>query len=191
MSWRLKSRRQYRAHRSPLVSRGGATTPGQRAPPRAPKTPPRCVPAPWPHSDRMRHALFGEFAGGGHRGVGSSTMGGNIGADGLGDSTSVYPQVLDQFRKEARRRPVWYQTLVNEVLAQHVGKHVAFHVASPMATWSEMAGASMRRPADRTSKTTTLGSAYQPIVKPANAWSLVRPKLSLVLTAAAARSRSI
>ena len=28
--------------------------------------------------------------------------------------------VLDQFRKEARRRRVGYQTLINEVLAQHV-----------------------------------------------------------------------
>ena len=33
--------------------------------------------------------------------------------------------VLDQFRKEARRRRVGYQTLINEVLAQHVGKDVA------------------------------------------------------------------
>src|SRR5919106_2984136 len=30
--------------------------------------------------------------------------------------------VLDQFRKEARRRRVGYQTLINEVLAQHVRK---------------------------------------------------------------------
>ena len=37
----------------------------------------------------------------------------------------VDPGVLDQFRKEARRRRVGYQTLINEVLAQHVGKDVA------------------------------------------------------------------
>ena len=33
--------------------------------------------------------------------------------------------VLRQFRKEAKRRRVGYQTLINEVLAQYVGKHVA------------------------------------------------------------------
>ena len=33
--------------------------------------------------------------------------------------------VLDQFRKEARRRRVGYQTLINEVLAEHVRKDVA------------------------------------------------------------------
>ena len=33
--------------------------------------------------------------------------------------------VLDQFRKEARRRRVGYQTLINEVLARHVRKNVA------------------------------------------------------------------
>jgi uncharacterized protein (DUF4415 family) len=33
--------------------------------------------------------------------------------------------VLSQFRKEARRRRMGYQTLINEVLAQHVGKDVA------------------------------------------------------------------
>ena len=37
----------------------------------------------------------------------------------------VDPGVLDEFRKEARRRRVGYQTLINEVLAQHVGKDVA------------------------------------------------------------------
>ena len=31
----------------------------------------------------------------------------------------VDPGVLEQFRKEARRRRVGYQTLINEVLAQH------------------------------------------------------------------------
>ena len=33
--------------------------------------------------------------------------------------------VLEQFRKEARRRRVGYQTLINEVLAQYAGKQVA------------------------------------------------------------------
>jgi uncharacterized protein (DUF4415 family) len=33
--------------------------------------------------------------------------------------------VLDRFRKEARRRGVGCQTLINEVLAQHVRKDVA------------------------------------------------------------------
>jgi len=37
----------------------------------------------------------------------------------------VDPSVLDQFRKEARRRRVGYQTLINEVLAQYVHKDVA------------------------------------------------------------------
>lgn len=35
------------------------------------------------------------------------------------------PAVLDQFRKEARRRRIGYQTLINEVLARHVRKDVA------------------------------------------------------------------
>ena len=35
------------------------------------------------------------------------------------------PGVLEQFRKEARRRRVGYQTLINEVLARHVRKNVA------------------------------------------------------------------
>ncbi len=34
-------------------------------------------------------------------------------------------RVLEEFRKEARRRRVGYQTLINEVLAQHVGRNVA------------------------------------------------------------------
>ncbi len=34
-------------------------------------------------------------------------------------------KVLAQFRKEARRRRVGYQTLINEVLAEHVRKDVA------------------------------------------------------------------
>ena len=33
--------------------------------------------------------------------------------------------VLEQFRKEARRRRVGYQTLINDVLARHVRKDVA------------------------------------------------------------------
>lgn len=37
----------------------------------------------------------------------------------------VDARVLDQFRKEARRRRVGYQTLINEVLARHVRKDVA------------------------------------------------------------------
>lgn len=37
----------------------------------------------------------------------------------------VDPDVLDRFRKEARRRRIGYQTLINEVLARHVRKDVA------------------------------------------------------------------
>ena len=37
----------------------------------------------------------------------------------------VDPDVLDEFRKEARRRRVGYQTLMHEALAQHVRKDVA------------------------------------------------------------------
>lgn len=37
----------------------------------------------------------------------------------------VDARVLERFRKEARRRRVGYQTLINEVLAQHVKKDVA------------------------------------------------------------------
>ena len=37
----------------------------------------------------------------------------------------VDPGVLEQFRKEARRRRVGYQTLINEVLARHVRRDVA------------------------------------------------------------------
>ena len=37
----------------------------------------------------------------------------------------VDPGVLDRFRKEARRRHVGYQTLINQVLAEHVRKEVA------------------------------------------------------------------
>ncbi|MDA1092937.1 MAG: BrnA antitoxin family protein [Acidobacteria bacterium] len=34
-------------------------------------------------------------------------------------------KVLARFRKEARRRGVGYQTLINEVLAEHIRKNVA------------------------------------------------------------------
>jgi uncharacterized protein (DUF4415 family) len=34
------------------------------------------------------------------------------------------PRVIEEFRKEAKRRNLGYQTLINEVLAKHV-KHVA------------------------------------------------------------------
>ena len=37
----------------------------------------------------------------------------------------VDPNVLDRFRKEAKRRKVGYQTLINQVLAEYVEKHVA------------------------------------------------------------------
>ena len=37
----------------------------------------------------------------------------------------VDPNVLDAFRKEARRRRIGYQTLINEVLAEHTRKDVA------------------------------------------------------------------
>ena len=37
----------------------------------------------------------------------------------------VDASVLDQFRKQARRRRVGYQTLINEVLAQHARKELA------------------------------------------------------------------
>ena len=35
------------------------------------------------------------------------------------------PSVLGKLRREAKRRKVGYQTLINEVLAEHVGEHVA------------------------------------------------------------------
>jgi uncharacterized protein (DUF4415 family) len=37
----------------------------------------------------------------------------------------VDPGVLQSFRKEARRRHVGYQTLINEVLAEHIRNRVA------------------------------------------------------------------
>jgi hypothetical protein len=39
--------------------------------------------------------------------------------------TCEHAKVLAQFRKEVRRRRVGYQTLINEVLAEHVRKNVA------------------------------------------------------------------
>jgi len=43
----------------------------------------------------------------------------------------VDPDVLEQFRKEARRRGVGYQTLINEVLAQHRPKGCRLTCVSP------------------------------------------------------------
>jgi uncharacterized protein (DUF4415 family) len=37
----------------------------------------------------------------------------------------VDPRVLESFRKEARRRRVGYQSLINDVLAEHIRKDVA------------------------------------------------------------------
>jgi uncharacterized protein (DUF4415 family) len=37
----------------------------------------------------------------------------------------IDPDVLSRFRKEARRRKVGYQTLINQVLAEYVETHVA------------------------------------------------------------------
>jgi uncharacterized protein (DUF4415 family) len=56
---------------------------------------------------------------------------GRVGRPPLGDQARqliairVDPNVLEAFRKEARQRRVGYQTLINRVLAQHVGKDVA------------------------------------------------------------------
>lgn len=53
-----------------------------------------------------------------------------VGRPPLGDAARrliairVDPDVLDRFRKEARRRKVGYQTLINRVLAEYVAKHV-------------------------------------------------------------------
>jgi uncharacterized protein (DUF4415 family) len=35
------------------------------------------------------------------------------------------PDVLNRFRREAKRRKMGYQTLINQVLAEYVEKHVA------------------------------------------------------------------
>jgi uncharacterized protein (DUF4415 family) len=54
-----------------------------------------------------------------------------VGRPPLGDTTRqliairVDAGVLEQFRKEARRRRIGYQTLINEVLARHVRRDVA------------------------------------------------------------------
>ncbi len=54
-----------------------------------------------------------------------------VGRPPLGDSARqliairLDAKVLAQFRKEARRRRVGYQTLINDVLAEHVRKDVA------------------------------------------------------------------
>lgn len=37
----------------------------------------------------------------------------------------VDPAVIDTLRREARRRQVGYQTLINEILARHAKKDVA------------------------------------------------------------------
>jgi uncharacterized protein (DUF4415 family) len=37
----------------------------------------------------------------------------------------VDPDILDQLRKEARQRKVGYQTLIHQVLTEHVQKRVA------------------------------------------------------------------
>jgi len=37
----------------------------------------------------------------------------------------VDPNVLKSFRNEARRRRVGYQTLINDVLAEHIRKRIA------------------------------------------------------------------
>ena len=37
----------------------------------------------------------------------------------------VDPRVLESFRKEARRRRIGYQTLINEVLANHIRNRLA------------------------------------------------------------------
>jgi uncharacterized protein (DUF4415 family) len=54
-----------------------------------------------------------------------------VGRPPLGDAARrliairVDPEVLDRFRKEAKRRKVGYQTLINKVLAEYAQKHVA------------------------------------------------------------------
>ena len=40
----------------------------------------------------------------------------------------VDPRVLESVRKDARRRRVGYQTLINEVLAEHIRKDVTQRV---------------------------------------------------------------
>lgn len=54
-----------------------------------------------------------------------------VGRPPLGDAARrliairIDPEVLDRFRKEATRRKVGYQTLINQVLAEYARKHVA------------------------------------------------------------------
>jgi uncharacterized protein (DUF4415 family) len=54
-----------------------------------------------------------------------------VGRPPLGDAARrliairVDPNVLDRFRKEAKRRKVGYQTLINQVLTEYVEKHIA------------------------------------------------------------------
>ena len=54
-----------------------------------------------------------------------------VGRPPLGDAARqliairVDPAVLARFRREARRRGIGYQTLINEVLVQHLHKDVA------------------------------------------------------------------
>jgi uncharacterized protein (DUF4415 family) len=54
-----------------------------------------------------------------------------VGRPPLGDAARrliairVDPEVLDRFRKEAKRRKVGYQTLINKVLEDYAQKHVA------------------------------------------------------------------
>ena len=54
-----------------------------------------------------------------------------VGRPPLGDGTRqliairLDPQVLEEFRKQAKRRNVGYQTLINEVLARYVRTDVA------------------------------------------------------------------
>jgi uncharacterized protein (DUF4415 family) len=59
-----------------------------------------------------------------------------VGRPPLGDESRcqairVDPGVLDQFRKEAHRRRVGYQSLINEVLARHVRKRATDSTRSP------------------------------------------------------------
>jgi uncharacterized protein (DUF4415 family) len=54
-----------------------------------------------------------------------------VGRPPLGDSARrliairVDADVLERFRREAKRRRIGYQTLINEVLAKYVQRHVA------------------------------------------------------------------
>lgn len=61
----------------------------------------------------------------------SSARGGRAGRPPIGArarqliAIRLDPDVLKRFRTEARRRHVGYQTLINRVLAEYVGKDVA------------------------------------------------------------------